>query len=142
MKIMLTTEMNERECRKLIEKAQAKDKKEAEIIIKILEGKSGELGIIRRKVGGAILSKLVSVMGKDKTTYLMEEFKIRAKNGTESFVSWSGNVLIIEVPDEVIEGARIRGNEEKGKKELLKRFKSSKLIYLDGVKNESESETA
>ena len=130
MKMLLTTPLYEDECKKIIDKTVKKDREDAKKIVAILDGKTGELGAIQRKAAGAILNKLMGVMSKEKQEYLKEEFKIRAEEGTEKFVSWENGSLIIEVPDKVIEGARFRGREEAGKKDLMKRFKATSVKYL------------
>lgn len=130
MKIRIFTEIHPMICKQMIEDAQAKDRKDAEVVMKVLEGKAGELGVFRRKAAGTVLAKMMTLMGPTKLELVKDEFRARAKEGTEKFVSCANGVLIIEVPDEVINGARARGRENAGFKELRKRFKAEAVEYV------------
>lgn len=131
MKIKITTPLSEQECKALIEKTAAKDRRDAEIIVKVLEGRTAELGAIQRKAAGKVLSEMMKLMSKEKQEYLKDEFRVRAQYGTERFISYNNGNLIIEVPDQVILGAQARGREKAGWKELQKRFKASYVEQLE-----------
>lgn len=131
MRIRIETKLPVERCIQIIENDRARDMKDAEKINKVLDGKSGELGMFQRKAAGAVLSKLLGLMGETKIELLKEEFVARAKEGTIQFVDYTDGVLIINVPDEVIRGAVFRGREKAGLQQLQKQFKATKVSYVE-----------
>ena len=138
MRIRIETEMTEKECIKEIDKTHAKDVKEAAVIVKILEGKSGELGLLRKKVAGAILQKVMKIVGESNKEVLLAQMKIITQEGTEAFVSWNDYVLVLYVPDHMIIGAKARKMEGSGLHKLKKRFKATKVEYMDKIGDEGK----
>jgi len=138
MRIRIETEMTEKECIKEIDKTRAKDIKEAKIVCKILEGKSGELGLLRKKIAGAILKNVMKVVGESNKEVLLAQMKIISKEGTEAFVSWNDYVLVLYVPDHMIIGAKARKMESSGLRKLKKRFKATKVEYMDNIGDEGK----
>lgn len=138
MRIKIETDLTEEHCMKIIEKQKAKDVKEAEILVKVLEGKSDQLGFLRKKIAGKILEKVMKFMGESNKETLLHHFKIVADEGTEAFVSWNDYVLVLYVPDHMIIGAKARKMEGRGLKELKKRFSASKVEYMDEIGDEGK----
>jgi hypothetical protein len=134
MKIKLKTDMPVEKCIAIIENERAKDIKDAEKILKVIDGKSGELGMIQRKAAGAVLHKMLGLMGKVKLELVRDEFEVRAREGTMQFVAYEKGYLIINVPNEVIMGAKARGREEAGLKGLKKQFQASSVEYMEEFK--------
>ena len=135
MRIRIKTLLSPSRCAEIVEKDRLKDIKDAEKIMKVLDGKAGELGMIQRRVAGNILHSMLKLMGETKLELIKDEFKERAKHGTMQFVSCHDGELIVNVPDEVIMGAKMRGREEAGLKQLKKQFHASSVEFLEEKKN-------
>jgi len=132
-RILMRTSLTEEECRKIIDKQTKKDKEQADMLVKIMEGKSGELSYMRRKVGGAVLSQVLKVIPADKKDWMIMNLKDRAENGTERFISWDRGVIILEFSDFDMIGTEYLHRKKAAENNLMKRFKATDLVYLDEV---------
>ncbi len=63
MRIKIETDYTEEQCMKIINKSRDKDVKEAKILVDILEGKSDRMGMLRKRIAGKILEKVMKFMG-------------------------------------------------------------------------------
>ena len=132
MMIKLQTPLTEETCRKLIDRQVAKDKREAEIMLKIINGKASELPALRRKLAGSAISQLIKYLA-DEThrTAMKASAEVMFSEGSERFVSLQSGTLLIEVPDAILTGAKvIPGQIKLGEHELKSRFKSKTLEYV------------
>lgn len=135
MIIRLQTPLTEETCKKLIEKQVKKDQREAEIILKIINGKASELPALRRKLAGSALSQFISLLANETYRSAMKaSAEMMVQEGSEKFLTYKTGELLIEVPDAIITGAEtIPGQKRLGEYELRKRFKSKTLEYMREV---------
>lgn len=136
MIIRLITPLTEETCKKLIAKQVEKDKKEALIMLKIINGKASELPALRRRMAGSALTQLIKHLANETYRDAMKaSAEMMLQEGSERFVKWTAGELLIEVPDAVITGAKsMPGMITKGEHELKSRFKSKTLEYMREMK--------
>lgn len=137
--IEFDTDLTEHECKDIIKKESDKDKKEAETLIKVMEGKTGELSLLRRKVAGAILHNFQKLtLSEDKRQYLLDNFKKRVEMGSESFVSYKKGKIVVRFDEFSRMGSEMLNRTHNAEKNLMKRFKAKSMRY---VKENSEEKT-
>jgi hypothetical protein len=126
------TSLSEDECKKLIKKQNDKDVREASMIVKIMEGKSGELGFMRRKVAGKILENMQRLaLNENQRQWILSNLKERAEKGAESFISYDNGKLVVEFDEFGKMGSDYMKRTKAAEKKLQKRFKASSYRYLD-----------
>lgn len=138
-KMEFDTALSEEECKAIIKKENDKDKSEAEIIIKILEGKTGEMSYMRRKVAGQILHNLQKViMKEDQREWIKANLKERIDKGSEQFISYGNGKLTVEFDEFGRMGSDFLKRTKKAEKNLMKRFKATAFRYIEEQKSEGE----
>lgn len=139
------TKITEEEARLIIQRENEKDRKEAEIIIKIMEGKAGELGYLRKKIAGEILSNIQKVaLNEDQKFWILSNMKQRVEKGTEQLVKFESgtpyNLLTIEFDEFGKMGSDYLKRTKHAEKQLMKRFKANAFRYLPNENEKQEVE--
>lgn len=129
--IELETPLPAIKCAEIIRIENEKDAREADSLIKVLEGRTNELSFIRRKAAGAVLHHLSKVLiDKNKKDWIIENLKARLTDGTEKIISIEKGKLIIEFSEFDMIGVDMLKRRDAAENNLKKRFKATSLRYL------------
>lgn len=138
-KMEFTTPLSKEGCISIIEHENAKDKAEAEIVIKILEGRTKELSYMRRKVAGQILHNMQKLaLKEDQREWILANLRERVSNGSEHFISYEDGKLVIEFDEFGKLGSDFLKRTKKAEKNLMKRFSATSFRYIEEQKTEGE----
>jgi hypothetical protein len=131
------TNMTREQALEIIRLENEKDRKEAEIIIKVMEGKADDLGFLRRKVAGEILHNIQKLaLNEDQRYWILGNMKQRVEKGTEHLISCENGLLVVEFDEFGKMGSDYLKRTGHAEKALMKQFKASSFRYLPQEKQE------